>query len=275
VSPLQCNGGYYTFQAWAQKYSLEMVNQPGKFTRLLSCDHPEVIRKEDLSYMDTMIVPDWGIHPTTGDNYGCYNRPVALMYWLAERRPTAEWTLVLDPDMLFRQPFLLENFQIPEGYAVAAHYNYLRGVHNELAETHVPQITPRKDDFGGPMGRRGDMVGAYYLIRTKDLARVAPLWLKYTEDVREDPMAIIHTGWGGEKVGEKNWVSDMYGYSFAAAVSGVWHKMMLTGMYYPDYDVADIPMVIHYGQGYNIGADFEFEKRKHMGFDSFQQKPRR
>jgi len=119
VTNTECNEGYLTYQDWALKYSLEMVNQPGKFTRVMSCDHPEEVTKEDLSYMDTMIVPDWSIHPRIGEDYAPYNRPSGLIYWLAGRKPTAEWTTIVDPDMLFFQALSLEDFDISEGYALA------------------------------------------------------------------------------------------------------------------------------------------------------------
>lgn len=41
--------------------------------------------------------------------------------------------------------------------------------------------------LAGPRGRRGDQVGGFTLMNVADLRRVAPLWLKYTEDVRFDP----------------------------------------------------------------------------------------
>eukprot|EP00210_Caulerpa_lentillifera_P008405 g8017.t1 len=273
VSASQCNGGYFTFQSWAQKYSLEMVNQPGRFTRIISCNKPEELSKEDLSYMDTMVVPDWGIHPKTGDDYTPYNRPVALIYWLAERKPTAEWTLILDPDMLLRQPVLLKDFEVPEGYAIAAYYDFLKGVHNQMTEVHIPEVIARQDNYGGPKGRKADMAGAFYLIRTKDLVKVAPLWLKYTEDIRADPLTITYTGTEKQKPPEKEWVSEMYGYCFAAAKVGVWHKLESATMYYPNYNPQDFPVVIHYGLNHTITDNYYFDKHTHMSFNSMKCPP--
>jgi hypothetical protein len=39
----------------------------------------------------------------------------------------------------------------------------------------------------GPRGRRGDQVGGFILQHQSDLRRMAPLWLKFSEDVRADP----------------------------------------------------------------------------------------
>ena len=38
----------------------------------------------------------------------------------------------------------------------------------------------------GPAGRRADRIGGYYMIHREDLKQVLPLWMKYTERVRED-----------------------------------------------------------------------------------------
>lgn len=40
-------------------------------------------------------------------------------------------------------------------------FAYLEGVHNALAETHVPEVAPRNDTRAGPEGRRGDQVGCW------------------------------------------------------------------------------------------------------------------
>ena len=41
---------------------------------------------------------------------------------------------------------------------MSAFFGYLKGVGNELAMKHVPQVKPRNDTLAGPVGRRGDMV---------------------------------------------------------------------------------------------------------------------
>ena len=44
------------------------------------------------------------------------------------------------------------------GWAVSAFFGYLKGVNNELALKHVPEVLPRNDSLAGPVGRRGDQV---------------------------------------------------------------------------------------------------------------------
>ncbi len=41
---------------------------------------------------------------------------------------------------------------------MSAFFGYLKGVNNELALKHVPQVIPRNDTLAGQPGRRGDMV---------------------------------------------------------------------------------------------------------------------
>ena len=63
---------------------------------------------------------------------------------------------------------------------------------NELAMRHVPQVKPREDNLAGPPGRRGDQVGGFTLMSTKDLEKVAPMWLSFTTAVRNDPTVSFH-----------------------------------------------------------------------------------
>lgn len=64
------------------------------------------------------------------------------------------------------------------------------------------------------------------MMQTDQLRKVAPLWLQYTEDVRADPDAWKLSGdQYATKPGDKPWISEMYGYSFACAKADVWHKV--------------------------------------------------
>lgn len=89
--------------------------------------------------------------------------------------------------MIMRHPFDPVALGAGPGWAVSAFFSYMIGVGNELAMRHVPQVVPRTDSLAGPPGRRGDQVGGFTLMHTKDLERVAPLWLSFTTAVRNDP----------------------------------------------------------------------------------------
>ena len=66
--------------------------------------------------------------------------------------------LILDADMIIRRPFIPEELGVRQGLAISAYYSYLKGVNNELALKHVPEVLPRNDTLAGPAGRRGDQV---------------------------------------------------------------------------------------------------------------------
>ena len=107
-------------------------------------------------------------------------------------QPTEDFILVIDADMIMRQPFDPVALGAGPGWAISAFFTYMKGVSNELAMRHVPQVIPRNDTLAGQPGRRGDQVGGFTLMHTKDLERVAPLWLSFTTAVRNDPTVSAH-----------------------------------------------------------------------------------
>ncbi len=177
--------------------------------------------------------------------------------------------------MIMRAPFIPESDGAQPGRAVSAYFSYMKGVSNRLALKHIPEVTPHNDTLAGPAGRRGDQVGGFTLMNTEDLRRVAPLWLKYTEDVRFDPDAWELTGDAySTHPGDKPWISEMYGYSYACAKSNVWHICHHSAMLYPGYNVFEPPKVLHYGLTYEIaGTGYKFDKHWHYDFDPFKCPP--
>ena len=125
------------------------------------------------------------------------------MDWLKHVDPKEDWVVVLDSDMLLRRHFKPEEFKLDRGWALAAHYDYLKGVDNDLALRHVKDIPPRNDSLAGPPGRRGDRVGGPYFMHKEDLKKVAPLWLEWTKIMRND-MEVRR--WGdGAFLGVSHW----------------------------------------------------------------------
>lgn len=221
--------------------SHRLSGQKGALTRILSCTHEDLAKvpKEELELLPTHVTPSYTHHPRTGDVYSAYNKPVAVIDWLARTDVKEEYVLIIDADMIMLSPFVPEVVGAARGWAVSAYFAYMKGVNNELALKHVPEVVPRNDTLAGPRGRRGDMVGGFTLMHRDDLRRVAPLWLKYTEDVRFDPDAWTLSGdhYSIHK-GDKPWISEMYGYSYACSKADVWHKVDHTAMLYPGYAVA-------------------------------------
>jgi hypothetical protein len=195
---------YSDWQTVVMVFGWRQSGQPGPITRVACCTPEDKTtylesRKGLLDLVSTHIAPSYAHHPRTGDDYAAYNKPAGVMDWLDKAPPEEEFILVLDSDMILRRPFIpAEYMQLERGWATGARYDYLIGVDNDLAERHVSSIARRTDTLAGPVGRRADRVGGFYYIHRDDLKRLAPLWLKYSEDVRADPeVAGRQRGLGG------------------------------------------------------------------------------
>lgn len=191
---------YSDWQTLVMVFGWRESGQPGPLTRVMCCTPEEkaAYPKEKLQLANTHIAPSYTHHPRTGDRYPPYNKPAGVIDWLAHFTPEEEWILVLDSDMIIRRPILPEDYNLTKGWASGARYDYLIGVDNALADRHIPEVDRRHDALAGPAGRRADRIGGFYFIHRDDLIRVAPLWLKYAEDVRADPEVRQAAGIHGE-----------------------------------------------------------------------------
>lgn len=233
------------------------------------------LNTDDLSLCPTHIAPSYTIHPRTGDDYSAYNKPLAVIDWLARNDIKEEYILIIDADMIMRKPFLPIASGAAPGWAVSAFFGYMKGVSNQLALKHIPEVIPHNDTLAGPAGRRGDQVGGFTMMYTEDLKRMSPLWLKYTEDVRFDPDAWELSGdQYSIHPGDKPWISEMYGYSYGASKAGVWHRVSTSAMLYPAYRAWESPMVLHYGLMFEVaGTNYSFDKHWHEHFDVLECPP--
>lgn len=179
---------YSNWQSIGMIWSFKMSGQPGTVSRVMCCSEEEKKTYDPtlLKEVETWVAPSFTVHPVTGDHYAAYNKPEAVIDWLEHQTPKEDFVLVLDSDMILRKPFLVEEMHPRPGWAVGARYTYMIGVANELATRHIPEIAPRNDSLAGPKGRRADQVGGFFFIHREDLKRMSKLWLKFTEDVRND-----------------------------------------------------------------------------------------
>jgi peptidyl serine alpha-galactosyltransferase len=149
------------------------------------------------------MAPSWAVHPTNGDHYSAYNKPLAVIDWLSKNPPEEEWLVILDSDMLLREPFICKgeagseaekvaaayppvlSMDCRRGHPIAAYYGYLIGSTNELAEHFLPGVDPRNDTSGGqPKGRRADQVGGIFVVHRDDMLLYMDDWVKFAADVR-------------------------------------------------------------------------------------------
>jgi peptidyl serine alpha-galactosyltransferase len=220
-------------------HPLPLSPPPPPQNSLLSCTDRQLAAYPNVGLVPTTVVPSWSHNPHNNDDYTAYNKPAGIAHWLAHARPRQHWILIIDPDMVLRDPFAdwgrLYGAEAGS-WAVSAYFGYMVGTHNNLSDAHVPEVAPRRDAYAGPRGRRGDQVSSLVLMAAPDLAKVAPLWLQYSEAVRDDPMAWNETGDDYAKTpGTKPWIAEMYGYSFGAAKADVWHKVDHSAMLYPGH----------------------------------------
>ena len=168
--------------------------------------------------MDTHTHPNWAVHPITGDRYSPYNKPASIVHWLEHAKPTAEYIIILDADMVIRNPMTAELVGAERGRPVSAHYGYLKGVFKE----NYMKVKERVKNV-----EKAQQVGGFSVMHIEDLKKVAPLWLKWTEEVRADPDSWGNTGdiFNANGKAGPPWIAEMYGYVFACAEVGLDFKV--------------------------------------------------
>ncbi|KAG1673277.1 hypothetical protein FOA52_002557 [Chlamydomonas sp. UWO 241] len=271
-------------------FAFKNSGQKGHITRVACCTFEEraayEARPEMLELMPTHLAPSFavdGLLPRTdasrpADFYPAFNKPGAVLDFMTKGEPMADYMLVIDSDMQLRHPFQPDHYNMTkgDGRAISADYTYMIGCNNELATRHIPEIPLRNDTLAGPYQRHCDMVGGYCFMHRDDLTRVAPMWLQYTQDVRQDPESWHLSGDSYVEKGGKPWISEMYGYSFACAKAGVWHTWDREVMHYPTYQTTNgaVPKLIHYGLMFDIdGGAYKYDKHWYFDFDVRQCPP--
>ena len=109
IVPTECTR-YFTWQIIGMYFSYRRTGQAGPLTRILCCTDEQYasLSLEELSIVPTHVAPSYSQHPRLDDNYSAYNKPVAVIDWLAKTDVKEEYILVIDTDIIMRQPFILE-----------------------------------------------------------------------------------------------------------------------------------------------------------------------
>ncbi|OIW14440.1 hypothetical protein TanjilG_15353 [Lupinus angustifolius] len=243
---------YFDWQTVGLMHSYRKAKQQGHITRLLSCTDEEKKSYKGMHLAPTFEVPSFSNNPINGDWYPAINKPAGVVHWLKHSKEAehVDWVVILDADMIIRGPIIPWELGAEKGRPVAAYYGYLRGCDNILAQLHTkhPELC--------------DKVGGLLAMHIDDLRALAPVWLAKTEEVRQD-----RAHWGANITGdiyEKGWISEMYGYSFAAAEIGLRHKINDNLMIYPGYVPREgiEPILVHYGLPFSVG-NWSFSKADH------------
>jgi hypothetical protein len=151
------------------------------------------------------------------------------MHFTQEVEIEDEFILYIDADMLLRRTMNPEDYGARKGLVVTEYVWYIQqGIENGLAEQFLSErsaIERAKNTHGG----------YYHLFHRDDAKKVTPRWLHYTREMRHHPERYwaglpgsklrehIDTVQKGSKYGDIPWISEMYGYAFAAAEIGLDH----------------------------------------------------
>jgi hypothetical protein len=77
-------------------YSHRKSGQPGPITRIMCCTPEEYNRlpAADRDLVPTHVAPSYTKHPRNSDIYSAYNKPVAIIDWLAKTDVKEDYVLV-------------------------------------------------------------------------------------------------------------------------------------------------------------------------------------
>lgn len=244
---------YFDWQTLGLVHSFNQSGQPGEITRLLSCTDEDLKQYKGRDLAPTHYVPSMSRHPLTGDWYPAINKPAAVVHWINHVKTDAEYIVILDADMIMRGPITPWEYNAAKGRPVSTPYDYLIGCDNELAKIHTrhPELC--------------DKVGGVIIMHIMDLRKFAMRWLHKTEEVRAD-MAHWSKNFTGD-IYEAGWISEMYGYSFAASELNLRHVISNDILIYPGYVPAPGVnyKVFHYGLEFKVGNwSFDKAKWRHM-----------
>ena len=280
-------------------YTHRTSKMPGKITRLLACTEAQkkVYPKSGLDMGPTFVHPNYVDNPHNGESSGSYNKPASVMHWVREVNITEKFVLFIDADMLLRAPIDAAAMGVRPGNVVSEHVHYLdNGIRRHLPENFIPDPST---------ARFAKAAGWYHVFHIDDLRKIAPRWLYYCEQMRSNPQkywdidgsmdkwhplakaaaewapsSVLDTKVGSRhylktgddyvKYGEPPWISEMYGYIFAASEQQVDTTLLHGLVQYtdsPDANPApDGPTIIHYGLHCHVD-EYHFTKYHYQDFN--------
>jgi hypothetical protein len=144
------------------------------------------------------------------ETYEPLNKPGGICEWAAKPGSPDEAVLIVDPDSAFVRA-VEQAGPLRRGEAYADVHDYMRP---ELEYNRLVLERHCRREFRA----RVQPVGIYVLIRRDDLATLAPRWLQKAMEIRSDKACRAKIPHGG-------WISEMLGYTIAAAECGVRHHV--------------------------------------------------
>ena len=215
-------------------HSFKTSGWKGNITRLLACSPEQSKTYKGWDIGNTFVHPNY--HYVAGyEDSATYNKPAALMHFTNEVEIEEEFILYIDADMLLRRVVNPADYDARKGVVVTEYVWYVKeGIENGLAK----QFLKDPDAIDRAKGTHG---GYYHLFHHADAKKVAPRWLHYTKAMRQHPELYwkdspgsileedIDTAQRGATRGKAPWITEMYGYAFAAAEVGLDHMFTRGG----------------------------------------------
>jgi hypothetical protein len=273
-----------------------------QITRLLACTDEQLshykgldIGKDIGKQASTFVFTDQQSKPGYEDS-PTYNKPAGIMHFTQTMDIDQEFILFVDADMLLRYVIHPSTFHAKKGTVISEWVWYVQsGIQNGLSKQFLSD-SPNPDAVANSYNTHG---GYYHLFHKDDAKKVAPLWLHYTKQMRHHPEKYfaklknskliydIDVEQKGGIYGEAPWISELYGYAFAAAEVGLEHKFTRGGggvLYGDDFLTLnhDGPFLSHYTLSCHIPSieifknkedevdeenDYLFDKNEFRDFD--------
>ena len=201
-----------------------------------------------------------------GDASASYNKPGSIMHFLEENVVREPYILMLDADMVFVKPIVPIDMGATKGNVVSEYVPYMDPHASELARQFVDA---KNKEYVQP-------VGWYHIFHRDDAKAISPEWFKYCAKMRTNPHLYwdingsgvnISTGDKYVEFGKPPWISEMYGYSFAAADAHVNHTVTRNVVVYPRHMNEHMqPKILHYGVDFEVDG-ISFNKMSLNKFD--------
>jgi hypothetical protein len=215
------NTEYMWWQAEFLHYTYRKVGMKAQLIALVSQTDEAARQFSSFSALLSNYKNYLGAQP-----YPPLNKPGGISEWLATDDSNDDPVLIVDPDSVFVDK-VFDPGRLPDGVAYAEAHDYMASdlpANKVVLERHCRH----------ELRSRVQPVGIYILINKRDLRRLAPLWFQKSIDIRSDSIC-------RRALPDDGWVSEMWGYTIAAAELGICHHIcrlsQVTGSNCLDYPI--------------------------------------
>lgn len=193
------------WQAEFLHYTYSMTGMDAELTALVAAtDEPE---KEFTC--NTVRVANYKDSAPNGSLL-TLNKPGGIAEWAALDGPRDETILIVDPDSMFVRP-VFDPGPIAAGEAYSEELDYMCV---DIPKNRTVLDRHCKEEVRAKV----QPVGIYIFINRACLAELAKRWLQKAIEIADDPVC-------RDLLGGTGWLSDMWGYTIAAAELGIHHHI--------------------------------------------------